>query len=281
MARRSASQALESYRSKYIGDLSRQLDSSVKRRRAELDAATFADPEEQEGPPKASDILREYKARVDIGKLQEKELERKEMGLTPLEYEKEKASYKKDVQTGQTEYRTLQRTIATEGRRAIRDADILSAKDLAKSEEAAEKERGFQKKIKEGSGFLPSIIRGEFPRIETSFGLASDINIIKDSRDAPDRTKTRAYFTLDDINFMIKNKEFEKAGIEKSEVMRSLNIDPLTGESDVDLIEVQGLMYKYLLTPYGKGMATAQRMKFVSPYSEATEQRDLFFTLPK
>ena len=94
MARRSASQALESYRNKYIGDLSRQLDSSVKRRRAELDAATFADPEEQEGPPKPSEILKEYKARVDIGKLQEKELERKEMGLPPLEYEKEKASYK-------------------------------------------------------------------------------------------------------------------------------------------------------------------------------------------
>ena len=60
-----------------------------------------------------------------------------------------------------------------------------------------------------------------------------------------------------------------------------LNIDPITGEADVDLIEAQGLIYKYLLTPHGKGMATAQRMKFVTPYSEATEQRDMFFPIPK
>jgi len=76
MARRSASQALESYRSKYIGDLSRQLDSSVKRRRAELDAATFADPEEQEEPPKASEILQEYKA---VDELRERQLAKNEM----------------------------------------------------------------------------------------------------------------------------------------------------------------------------------------------------------
>ena len=265
MARRSASQALESYRSKYIGDLSRQLDSSVKRRRAELDAATFADPEEQEGPPKASDILREYKARVDIGKLQEKELERKEMGLTPLEYEKEKASYKKDVETGQTEYRTLQRTIATEGRRAIRDADELSAKDLAASEEAKEKERGFQEEIKKGAGFLPSVIRRQFPSTETSYGLPSDIVIIQDPADAPDRTKTKAYFTLDDINFMIKNNEFDNAGISKDVVMNALGIDSSTGKASMALSDVQQLIFDFLQTPYGKGMATAQRMKFKDP----------------
>tara|TARA_R110002020_G_scaffold63215_5_gene169023 strand:+ start:7352 stop:8188 length:837 start_codon:yes stop_codon:yes gene_type:complete len=265
MARKSASQALESYRNRSIGNLSRKINSIVKTRRAELDAATFVDPEEQEGPPKPSDILKEYKARIEIGKMQEQELERKQMGLTPLEYEKEKASYKKDVQTGQTEYRTLQRTLATEERTAIRDASKLSAKDLAKSDEAVEQEKVFQDKIKRGAGFLPSTIRGEFPRAETSFSLESDIAIIVDPADAPDRTKTRAYFTLDDINFMIKNNEFDKAGISKDVVMNALGIDSSTGKASMALPDVQKLIFDFLQTPYGKGMATAQKMKFKDP----------------
>ena len=265
MARKSASQALESYRNRSIGNLSRKINSIVKTRRAELDAATFVDPEEQEGPPKPSDILKEYKARIEIGKMQEQELERKQMGLTPLEYEEEKASYKKVVETGQTSFRTLQKDVAAEERRAIRDAGKLIDQKAIDSKEKEEKERGFQEKIKRGAGFLPSTIRGEFPRAETSFSLESDIAIIVDPADAPDRTKTRAYFTLDDINFMIKNNEFDKAGISKDVVMNALGIDSSTGKASMALPDVQKLIFDFLQTPYGKGMATAQKMKFKDP----------------
>ena len=64
---------------------------------------------------------------------------------------------------------------------------------------------------------------------------------------------------------MIKNNEFENAGISRGDVVNALNVDSSTGKAGFSIGDVQKLMFKFLETPYGKGMATAQRMKFKDP----------------
>ena len=64
---------------------------------------------------------------------------------------------------------------------------------------------------------------------------------------------------------MIKNNEFDKAGISKDVVMNALGIDSSTGKASMALPDVQKLIFDFLQTPYGKGMATAQKMKFKDP----------------
>ena len=64
---------------------------------------------------------------------------------------------------------------------------------------------------------------------------------------------------------MIKNNEFENAGISRGDVVNALNVDSSTGKAGFSIGDVQKLMFKFLETPYGKGMATAQKMKFQDP----------------
>ena len=251
-----------------------QAKQRMQRRLASLRGSSTSGSEQ----PKPSDILKEYKARVSLGKLEEKEIERKELGLTRLEYDEFKAGYEEDISTYRaegralsktvaSEGRALSRTLATEGRTADRAEEKASKIATAKVEEVDEQERGFQKKIEEGSGFLPSIIRGEYPKTNTTFSRPSDIPIITDSADAMDRTETKAFITLEDIDFMIQNNEFDKAKIPRSDVIKALNINPVTGVAEMKTADIQSLMFRYLRTPYGKGFATAMKMNFKDPNS--------------
>ena len=64
---------------------------------------------------------------------------------------------------------------------------------------------------------------------------------------------------------MIRNGEFENAEISRDDVVNALNVDSSTGKAGFSIGDVQKLMFKFLQTPYGKGMATAQKMKFQDP----------------
>ena len=267
MAKLSASKALENYKLKQISNLASALQDSTKASMAKRNAISFKEDDEDK-PPKPSEILKEYQARIEIEEIQEQERERKETGMSRGEfkdYEDTVETQKALAKTLASEKRTVSRTIASEGRAA----EKVKAKAIADKVEAGrvaeEKETAIQDRITKGSGFLPSIIRGQFPQTDTTFGKPSDIIIITDPLDAPDRTKTKAYFTLEDIDYMIKNNEFENAGISRGDVVNALNVDSSTGKAGFSIGDVQKLMFKFLETPYGKGMATAQRMKFKDP----------------
>jgi hypothetical protein len=267
MAKLTTSQALENYRNKTIQDLSAKLQDSTKASMARRNAISFKEDDEDK-PPKPSEILKEYQARIEIEEIQEQERERKETGMSRGEfkdYEDSVETQKALAKTLASEKRTVSRTIASEGRAAekVEATAIADKVDAAKVTE--ETETAIQDRITKGSGFLPSIIRGQFPQTDTTFGKPSDIIIITDSLDAPDRTKTKAYFTLEDIDYMIKNNEFENAEISRGDVVNALNVDSSTGKAGFSIGDVQKLMFKFLQTPYGKGMATAQKMKFQDP----------------
>lgn len=267
MAKLPASQALESYRNRTIQDLSSTIKERTKALRRGRSSISFKE-EDEVNPPKPSEILREYKAQIEMGKIREREMERASTGMSRTEFEDYEDTVKTQKALAKTlasEARGVGRTIAKEGRTAEKE----KAKDLAEETKAAEerqaKEQAMQDKIAKGSGFLPSIIRGQFPQTNTTFGKASDIIIITDPLDAPDRTKTKAYFTLEDIDYMIKNNEFEKADIGRGDVVNALNVDSSTGKAGFSIGDVQELMFRFLQTPYGKGMATAQKMRYKDP----------------
>ena len=267
MAKLTTSQALENYRNKTIQDLSAALQAKTKTSIARRDAISFKE-EDEDKPPKPSEILKEYQSRIEIEEIQEQERERKETGMSRGEfkdYEDTVETQKALAKTLASERRTVGRTIASEARAAEKVKATALADEVKAGRVVEEKETAIQDRITKGSGFLPSIIRGQFPQTNTTFGKPSDIIIITDSLDAPDRTKTKAYFTLEDIDYMIKNNEFENAGISRGDVVNALNVDSSTGKAGFSIGDVQKLMFKFLETPYGKGMATAQKMKFQDP----------------
>ena len=256
MAKLPASKALEAYKVKQINNLSSTLQERTASLRKRRGSISFKEEDEVK-PPKPSEILREYKAQIEMGKIREREMERARTGMSRTEFE----DYEDTVKT----QKTLAKTLATEGRAAERVKATALAKEEKETEEKRVEDKAIQKKIAEGSGFLPSLIKGQFPQTNTTFGNASDITIIVDPLDAPDRTQTKAYFTLEDIDFMIKNNEFENAEISRETVTNALKINPETGVMKGSLLDVQTLIFDFLQTPYGKGMATAQRMTYKDP----------------
>ena len=201
--------------------------------------------------PTVGDILKDYNDKNKLLIAQEKEAERIKYGMTPLEYQR----YESSIQ----------------GTRS-RSATALSARfkkeeeDRKDREAIVEQEEKFQQEEKEGKGYLPSLIRGQFPSGESTYANASDINVVFDTEDAPDRDKVDAYFTLNDIDFMINNNEFEKAGIPIERVYEDLNVDTKTGVSTIstadDRKKVQQLIFDYLNTSHGSGMRNALKMKY-------------------
>ena len=267
MAKLSASKALENYKLKQISNLASALQDSTKASMARRNAISFEEDDEDK-PPKPSEILKEYQSRIEIEEIQEQERERKETGMSRGEfkdYEDTIETQKALAKTLASEKRTVSRTIASEGRAAEKVKAKAIADEVKAAEVEKEAETAIQDRIKKGSGFLPSLIKNEIPSGETKFGAPSDITIIVDPLDAPPREQTKAFFTLDDIDYMIRNGEFENAEISRDDVVNALNVDSSTGKAGFSIGDVQKLMFKFLETPYGKGMATAQRMKFKDP----------------
>jgi hypothetical protein len=200
--------------------------------------------------PTVGDILKDYNDKNKLLIAQEKEAERIKYGMTPLEYQR----YESSIQ----------------GTRS-KSATALSARfkkeeeDRKDKEAIVQQEEKFQQEEKEGKGYLPSLIRGQFPSGESTYANASDINVVFDTEDAPDRDKVDAYFTLDDVDFMLKNNEFEKAGITRERVIQDLNINKENGLSIIsvnDRQKVQQLLFDFLNTSYGSGMRNALKMKY-------------------
>jgi len=305
MAKLTTSQALENYRNKTIQDLSAKLQDSTKASMARRNAISFKEDDEDK-PPKPSEILREYQARIEMEEIQEQELERRETGMSRGEfkdYEDTVETQKALAKTLASEKRTVSRTIASEGRAAEKVKATAIADKVEATEEKKAEDQAMQKKIEEGSGFLPSIIKGQFPKTQTIYSSPNDINIIEDALDAPPRNLTKAYFTLDDIDYMIANDEFYKADISQAKktasinevkfnpqsvtremtrekVMKALNVDPETGKTEgLSIFAVQELMFEFLKSPYGSGMSVAQNMKFKDPEKKDMSNKELFDSL--
>ena len=65
MAKLTTSQALENYRNKTIQDLSAALQAKTKTSIARRDAISFKE-EDEDKPPKPSEILKEYQSRIEL-----------------------------------------------------------------------------------------------------------------------------------------------------------------------------------------------------------------------
>jgi len=270
MAKLPASQALEAYTNKKV----RNLSSTIKERTAALrkrrGSISFKEEDEVK-PPKPSEILKEYKAQIEMGKLREKEMERASTGMSRTEFEDYENTVKTQkalAKTLATEARGVGRTIATEGRAAERVKATALAKEEKAAQEKQAEEQAMKDKIAKGEGgFIQSQIEGIYPKGITSFSEASDINILTDSSDAGDRSQQKSFFTIDDILFMVKNKEFEKAGFTQASIIDRLGIKD--GESTNTLEELQQFMFEFLLTPHGQNIANSQKME----YKDAAESR--------
>ena len=120
MAKLSASKALENYKLKQISNLASALQDSTKASMAKRNAISSKEDDEDK-PPKPSDILKEYKNRIEMEEIQEQERERKETGMSRGEfkdYEDTVETQKALAKTLASEKRTVSRTIASEGRAA-------------------------------------------------------------------------------------------------------------------------------------------------------------------
>lgn len=213
--------------------------------------------------PSVGDILKSYNDKNKLLIAKEKEEERIKYGMTPLEYQRYEGSIQRNRSASAT---------ALSARFKKEEEDRKDKEAIQKQEETFETEQ------KEGKGYLPSLIRGQFPSGESTYANASEINIVFDKEDAPDRDKVDAYFTLDDIDYMLDNNEFEKAGISNERVYKDLNLNTDTGVSVIsskDRQNVQTLLFDFLNTSYGSGMRNALKMK----YKE--KQKPSIYVVPK
>ena len=276
MAKLSASKALENYKLKQISNLASALQDSTKASMAKRNAISFKEDDEDK-PPKPSEILKEYQARIEIEEIQEQERERKETGMSRGEfkdYEDTVETQKALAKTLASEKRTVSRTIASEGRAA----EKVKAKAIADKVEAGrvaeETATAIKDKIEKGEGgFIQSQIEGIYPQGQTTFSKYSDINILMDPLDAGDRKQQKSFFTIDDILFMAKNGEFEKAGFTEANIASRLNIE--NGNSTNTIDELQQFMFEFLLTPHGQNIANSQKMTYKSEQEKRLDMLDM------
>jgi hypothetical protein len=227
-------------------DISNYVDN-LKKRRESVGIVTM----EQKEPPTVADVLKSYQDKNKLAILQEEEAERVKYGMTPLEY----ARMKSGIQRGRSSSATALSAQFKKERQKIEDEEAVRLQE----EKFSEDEKG-------GKGYLPSLIRNQFPKGEMTYTNASDINFVFDSDDAPDRTKVDAYFTFEDIDYMLDQGEFEKAGITDESVIEALNIDMDTGIPNVETadqkLKVQELIFNFLNTSHGSGMRNALKMNY-------------------
>ena len=276
MAKLSASKALENYKLKQISNLASALQDSTKASRAKRNAISFKEDDEDK-PPKPSEILKEYQARIEIEEIQEQERERKETGMSRGEfkdYEDTVANQRALFKTKSKEKRTETRTIDSDGRAAARKEAEAIADKVEAGRVAEEAETAIRDKIEKGEGgFIQSQIEGIYPQGQTTFSKHSDINILMDPLDAGDRKQQKSFFTIDDILFMVKNGEFEKAGFTEASIASRLNVE--NGESTNTIDELQQFMFEFLLTPHGQNIANSQKMTYKSEQEKRLDMLDM------
>ena len=276
MAKLSASKALENYKLKQISNLASALQDSTKASMAKRNAISLKE-EDEDKPLKASDVLKEYQARITIEEIQEQERERKETGMSRGEfkdYEETVANQRALFKTKSKEKRTETRTIDSEGRAAARKEAEAIADKVEAGRVAEEAETAIRDKIEKGEGgFIQSQIEGIYPQGQTTFSKHSDINILMDPLDAGDRKQQKSFFTIDDILFMVKNGEFEKAGFTEASIASRLNVE--NGESTNTIDELQQFMFEFLLTSHGQNIANSQKMTYKSEQEKRLDMLDM------
>ena len=197
-----------------------------------------------------SQILAQYNASNNLAIAQEKEAERIKFGMTPLEYKR----YDSRVSSERARSAAGLARIASKEKVELEKRQIANAEKLSQMQDEVE-----------GAGYLPSLIRGEFPATKTTFSTAADIDIVPSNEDAPDRKKVGAFFTFDDIEYMYKNGDFARAGISDEEFVNTLklNIDGLSDvQTDEDVAKVQEMLFKFLKSSSGSGLRNAMKMEF-------------------
>jgi len=236
--------------SKLTSDIAGTLGDYIQEKAIARESVGLQRDTTEQKQPSVGDILKSYNDKNKLLIAKEKEEERIKYGMTPLEYQRYEGSIQRNRSASAT---------ALSARFKKEEEDRKDEEAIQKQEEAFEKEQ------KEGKGYLPSLIRGQFPSGESTYANASEINIVFDKEDAPDRDKVDAYFTLDDIDYMLDNNEFEKAGISNERVYKDLNLNTKTGVSVIsskDRQNVQTLLFDFLNTSYGSGMRNALKMKY-------------------
>jgi len=227
-------------------DISNYVDN-LKKRRESVGIVTM----EQKESPTVAGVLKSYQDKNKLAILQEEEAERVKYGMTPLEYSRMKSG----IQRGRASSATA---LSASFKKEREDAEDKKA--------IKEQEDKFVEDEKGGKGYTPSLIRNQFPKGEMTYTSASDINFVFDNNDAPDRTKVDAYFTFEDIDYMLEQGEFEKAGISTKKVDEALNMDENTGIPNVETADqklaVQQLMFDFLNTSHGSGIRNALKMNY-------------------
>ena len=94
-----------------------------------------------------------------------------------------------------------------------------------------------------------------------------------DPLDAGDRKQQKSFFTIDDILFMAKNGEFEKAGFTEANIASRLNIE--NGNSTNTIDELQQFMFEFLLTSHGQNIANSQKMTYKSEQEKRLDMLDM------
>jgi len=190
------------------------------------------------------------------------------------DYEETVANQRALAKTLASERRTVGRTIASEGRAAEKVKTKATADKVEVNRVAREAETAIRDKIEKGEGgFIQSQIEGIYPQGQTTFSKHSDINILMDPLDAGDRKQQKSFFTIDDILFMVKNGEFEKAGFTEASIASRLNVE--NGESTNTIDELQQFMFEFLLTSHGQNIANSQKMTYKSEQEKRLDMLDM------
>jgi hypothetical protein len=299
--------------SQYLGEASDAVtsfveDSQAKQRMQRRLALSRANSSGKDEAPKFTDILKEYEARVSLGKLEEKEIERKELGLTPLEYEKFKTGYEEDVKTGRKEHRTLQTTIATEQRKAFNASSAKAkSRDTAIAIQASKMEKSkIDEDIASGQGVLSGIGRGNVPTKDTTIETHTDIPMYTSREEQPKISEVGFSHSYDDIIDLVNSGEFQqensnivalssgnkmyyipketyddlrdrsfigpKTGIfDRLDDSNALIIDRTTGEANLTIPVAQQLIFQYYKSPYGGKITGPFRLKIEEEEEEGDE----------
>jgi len=134
--------------SKLTSDIAGTLGDYIQEKAIARESVGLQRDTTEQKQPSVGDILKSYNDKNKLLIAKEKEEERIKYGMTPLEYQRYEGSIQRNRSASAT---------ALSARFKKEEEDRKDKEAIQKQEEAFEKEQ------KEGKGYLPSLIRGQFP----------------------------------------------------------------------------------------------------------------------
>tara|TARA_R100000315_G_C5219386_1_gene131624 strand:+ start:300 stop:1208 length:909 start_codon:yes stop_codon:yes gene_type:complete len=242
-----------------------QVTAALKQNQATRNAFAI-EPAKFKEAPTVQEVLSDLKANLELKILQQEDEERNKYNMTEIEYKRMKSNLVSERN------RSL-RGVAeiAEKKKATM---IANAEELDSLKKQQENKIKIEDQIQRGEGPLPTIIRNEIPKLQSTVNNYADINFVSLENAAGMQLKdSKHFFTPNDIEYLAQKGKFREAGISDDELVKILQIDMQSGNAEYSIENAQKLLFKYLNSPAGRALATGYKINLRDEESQdAVEQ---------